>query len=87
MLSAMTQAARIITKFGGEAKIAALLDITVPRVQRWSFPASRGGNDGRVPPKHYQFLLDAAKARNIDLSPSDFFDSIGDFPPEQARAS
>lgn len=87
MLSAMTQATRIIDKFGGEAKIAALLDITVPRVQRWSFPANRGGNDGRVPPKHYQFLLDAAKARGVDLSPSDFFDSVGDAAPQQARAS
>lgn len=53
--------------------MAEVLQITIPRVRRWSFTEDKGGNDGRIPPKHYRALLEAAKARGVDLTPEDFF--------------
>jgi hypothetical protein len=53
--------------------VADLLGVTVPRIRRWSFTEDKGGNDGRIPPKHYEALLNAAKERGVPLSPEDFF--------------
>ena len=69
----MTQAERIIEKFGGPEVVAEVLGITVPRVKRWTDADDRYATQGLVPAKHYKALLEAANARGIELAPSDFF--------------
>lgn len=71
----MTPAQRIIEKCGGAEAVAKMAAITPARVKRWTFPEERGGTGGRVPSKHQQALLDAARENGIDLSPSDFFEA------------
>lgn len=46
----------------------------VSRVYRWTYPKEKGGTNGRIPTKHQQKLLDAARAEGIDLAPEDFFE-------------
>jgi hypothetical protein len=65
----------IIEKFGGPAKVAALLDLDVSRVYRWTYPEERGGTGGFVPQKHQIKLLEAARTDGIALAPADFFPS------------
>lgn len=77
-----TPAQRVVKKMGGPTAVAKLLGVDVSNVHRWGYPKSRGGADGRVPGKHQQELLNAARARGIDLSPDDFFD-----PPPSAESA
>ena len=74
LLSPMTPAERVISKFGSPDRVAQILGLTVPRVRRWTFTEDRGGTDGRVPSKHQQALLDHAREEGIDLRPDDFFE-------------
>lgn len=74
MSSTMTPAERVIEKCGGPETLARMAGVTPARVKRWTFPEHRGGTGGRIPSKHQQALLDAARESGIDLSPADFFD-------------
>lgn len=62
----------IIKKFNGLKPVAMAAKVTVHSVMRWRSPKERGGTGGIIPHWHMQALLDAAKAKNIDLQPSDF---------------
>lgn len=70
-----TPAEIVIEKFGGHLAIAAVLKIDVSRIYRWTYPQERGGTGGSIPSRHQMPLLDAAKEREIDLAPADFFPS------------
>lgn len=70
----MTQAERIIEKFGGKSAFRERFKVSASRLYRWITPKAKGGTGGRIPPKHQQKLLDAAREEGIDLSPDDFFD-------------
>ena len=70
-----TPAERIIKKCGGAKEVAKLAGVDLSRVHRWTYPKARGGTDGRIPSKHHQSLLNRARERGIELSPSDFFES------------
>lgn len=62
----MTQAERIIQKFGGTAALARALGHNYPTtVQAWK-------SSGTIPFKHHQQIFDVASQSGIDLSASDF---------------
>jgi hypothetical protein len=66
----------VIEKFGGHAVIAEVLGVSVSRVYRWTYPESRGGTGGLIPQKHQAPLLNAAREKQIELAPVDFFPSV-----------
>jgi hypothetical protein len=70
----MTQASRIIDKFGGKAAFQEQFKISDSRLYRWLIPEAKGGTGGRIPAKHQQQLLDLAREQGVDLKPDDFFD-------------
>lgn len=71
-------ASRIIAKCGGHQQVADMLEVHVSRCHRWTYPKTRGGTDGLIPLRQQQKLIEAARARGIELSPADFFDMPGD---------
>lgn len=70
----MNPASKIIQKFGGAAKVAALLECDESTVHRWTYPRERGGTDGFIPRKPASRLLECAHTQGIELRASDFFD-------------
>lgn len=74
----MTQADKIIGKFGGLTATAKALGHTNPTtVQGWK-------KRGFIPARQQNRVMDAAKKAKLDLSPDDFFDVT---PIRKARAS
>jgi hypothetical protein len=69
----MNPASAIIEKCGGPKAVAAMLDVDVSNVHRWTYPKSRGGTGGVIPTRHQRRLLDEAKAKGVKLKPADFF--------------
>lgn len=66
-------ASRVIKKCGGHRVVAEWLSVDVSQVFRWTYPKERGGTDGRIPSRHQEALLEAARAKEIRLRPADFF--------------
>lgn len=66
----------IIKKFNGLKPLAEAADVTVHTVMRWRTPKEKGGTGGIVPHWHISAILQAAKARGIELKPSDFSPAI-----------
>jgi hypothetical protein len=56
---------RVIAKFGGVQRVADAANVSRQAVWQWK---------ERIPAKHQNDLLVAARARGIDLRPEDFFD-------------
>jgi hypothetical protein len=54
----MITASDLIEKFGGFKAVAARLGITRNGVQRWTYPANKGGLDNRAPMKHWAALIE-----------------------------
>jgi hypothetical protein len=74
-----TPAERIIKRFGGHAKISALLGVHVTRVYRWTYPTGkRGGSGGSIPQQYHSKLVALAKANGWRLT-------YADFHPREAR--
>lgn len=69
----MTQAERIIAKCGGISVVSEMTGVNHTRVYRWQITKARGGTGGLIPSRYHQTILDAAKARGVDLTPADFF--------------
>ena len=64
----MTQAERIIERFGGITRLAKALGHRHPTtVQGWK-------NSGYIPARRQQAVLDAAAHEGVPLAPTDFFD-------------
>lgn len=77
-----TPAERVIQKFGGHAKLAALLGINVTRVYRWTYPTGkRGGSGGTIPQRHHVRLLELARDNHVKLRLADFY------PPMNGKAT
>jgi hypothetical protein len=75
----MTQAQRVIEKFGGLTAMAKALGHEHPTtVQGWK-------ERGFIPAKRHQEVLDAAAALKIDLNVSDFFDRPFESPPKPKK--
>lgn len=64
----MGYAASIIEKFSGTRKMAKDLSLPPSTVQSWK-------DAGHIPARHQQAVLDKAREKNLDISPSDFFDT------------
>lgn len=75
----MTQAQRVIAKFGTQEKLAAALGCRQSVIAGWK-------RRGFVPAQQQAKVLAAARDRGIDLAPDDFFD-IGESAPQQPEAS
>lgn len=71
---ALNPAKKIIDSFGGERVVADIVGASYTAPYRWQYPVVKGGTGGRIPQKHIQTLLAAAKERGISLSLPDFFD-------------
>lgn len=81
-------AENVISKCGGHRVVAEMLGIHVSRVYRFTHSKERGGTGGIIPSRHQSTLLTEARRRGIDLSPSDFFETIGGIAnAEEAAAS
>lgn len=65
-------AASLILKFGSVKALAEAAGTNVHAVGRWRRTKSRGGTGGTIPHWHIAPILAAAKARDIDVSASDF---------------
>lgn len=61
----MEPANRVIKAFGGAAKLASLLGVARGRVHAWTWPASRGGTDGRIPQRYHVTVLAEARSRGL----------------------
>lgn len=63
----MTQAERIISKFGGITRMARLLG-------EGYYPTLISGwkRRGHIPPEHHQVIYDTAKREGIPLKPAEF---------------
>ncbi|QBX34612.1 hypothetical protein E4191_07720 [Paracoccus liaowanqingii] len=68
----MEPAREIIKKCGGAKRVAEVTGCSVNWVYRWVTSADSGGTGGRVPEKPRRRLLEAARAGQVELSPSDF---------------
>lgn len=64
----------VICRLGGVSRVAQILDITQSAVSRWIITRSKGGTDGRIPPKYWEDILGHAKKAGIKL---DVFDLSG----------
>ena len=64
----MTQAERVIGKFGTQERLAEALGCRQSVIAGWK-------KRGFVPAQQQERVLEAAKKNNIDLRPDDFFDS------------
>lgn len=72
----MEPASKIIKKFGGAAKVAAIVGVHRTRVYGWERPKSAGGTGGVIPMPHIPKLLAAASEREIELSAADFIPGV-----------
>lgn len=66
----------IIKKFKGLRAVADITDVTPHTVMRWRKPKDEGGTGGVIPHWHMEKLIDAARDRQIELSPVDFLPDI-----------
>lgn len=69
----MQPASHVITKCGGVEAVMKLTGRSRSAIHRWTYPAERGGLDGRVPFRAACELLQAAQEGRCDLAPEDFF--------------
>ena len=72
----MEPAASIITKLGGDTKVAEIVGVHRTRVANWKRPKTAGGTNGLIPFKHVPALIAAAKAAGETLSADDFLPAI-----------
>lgn len=80
-----SQAQRVIDKFGGPRRLAALLRVIDPpradgkirhtpsSVYRWTYPRERGGTAGRIPAHVLPLVMKAARLEGIFLTPDDLY--------------
>jgi DNA-binding transcriptional regulator YdaS (Cro superfamily) len=75
------QAAKIITRFGGEAKLAALIGISRVSVYRWQYKRPYG-SDGLIPTAHIEKIKAVARHEGILLRDEDWVPSVNQWDTE-----
>lgn len=65
------QAEKVISRFGGSTKLAALLGVSRVTIYRWMQPRPVG-TDGVIPSSKVPLLIDAAREAGIDLTDVDW---------------
>lgn len=75
----MTQAERIVSKFGGPRRLAGLLNSIDPdfsrnpsSIYRWLYSKERGGTGGLIPTQTMPLIMKAARIEGIFLTDEDF---------------
>jgi hypothetical protein len=63
----LTQAERIVRRFGGGRRVAQILDISPTTVSRWNMPVEKKGAGGLIPSKRLKQLRDAADLLGIEV--------------------
>lgn len=63
----MTQAEKIIEKFGTQVALAEAIGVKQPAVAGWK-------KDGLIPAHQWPKILEAARERGIEIQPADFFE-------------
>lgn len=71
----MNVSRHVIEKCGGPQAVADMLGITRNAVDRWKYAVESGGTGGIIPTRRQRELMEKARERGIELSPSDFFPS------------
>ncbi len=69
----MNVAQHVIAKCGGAQAVADMLGITRNAVDRWKYAVGSGGTGGIIPTRRQHEIIEKARERGIDLTPSDFF--------------
>jgi hypothetical protein len=67
----VSQAQAIIRKFGGVPALAKATELSLNSVYKWTYPKERGGTGGLIPTDKLPVVLDAAKARGIEITVDD----------------
>ncbi|MBA3241608.1 MAG: hypothetical protein H0T60_10330 [Acidobacteria bacterium] len=70
----MEPANTIISRLGGEAKVATIAGTAATAPYRWQYERQKGGTGGLIPQKYHRRLLDYAKANKIKLHAADFLE-------------
>ena len=70
-----TQAQIVIEKFGGAAKLAALLHCEESTVYRWTYARANGGTDGLIPGKQLRRVLELARLTGVTITAQDLYPS------------
>jgi hypothetical protein len=73
----LTQAERIIAKFGGPATLAKLIGRNPASVYRWTYSRAIGGTDGLIPSSALRLVLDAARKEGIFITSDDLYPGRG----------
>lgn len=74
---AMSQADRILAKFGGPTRLAYILQSLGIKargqstIARWRYPKSKGGTGGRIPNQAWPLVFAAARAEGIVITAED----------------
>lgn len=67
----ISQAQRIIDKFGGVTTLARAIGRAPSTVNRWLYPRERGGTGGRIPTESVELVARAARQEGLYLSAED----------------
>ena len=73
-----TQAAKIIARFGGEAKLARLIGISRISVYRWNYRRPVGA-DGLIPTANIERIKSVARLEGILLSDEDWVPEVAKY--------
>lgn len=69
----MTQAERVIEKFGGPKNLARIIGRDVATVYKWMYPKTKGGTGGLIPTQALTEVMAAARQQGIFLTTADLF--------------
>lgn len=73
-LGTMSQADRIIDRFGGAMNLARLLKVPPSTVFRWTYPkGKKGGTGGLVPTQRWDEIRKVARQEGIYLTERDLY--------------
>lgn len=73
----LTQAERVIARFGGPATLARILGKDPATVYRWTYSRAKGGTDGLIPSSALRQVLEAARREGIFIGPDDLYPGRG----------
>lgn len=79
------QAAKVVARFGGEAKLAKLIGISRISIYRWQYIRPYG-SDGLIPTPHIEKIKGVARLEGILLRPEDWVPEVNHWPVEGETA-
>lgn len=80
-LPTYNQAAKIVARFGGEAKLAAAIKIRRETVYRWQLRRPYG-SDGLIPTIHIERIKIAARLEGVVIRPQDWTPQVNVYDAE-----